>query len=572
MKKFSLLFFFLVGIGMCLNAQKKPSNYTPTYKKVVEWYDSVDKKHARAQFITIGKTNSGKPLHMFVISSEGLKTPASDSKRITVLINNGIHPGEPDGINASMQLCAEILNNEKKYAPWLEKMVICVVPVYNVDGALNRGCCSRANQNGPQEYGFRGNARNLDLNRDFIKMDSENAKSFARMFREWRPHILIDTHVSNGADYQYTFTYILSQKDKLSPVIQPVYDLFDKELGIAMKKKGHDIVPYVNTTENTPDKGINAFIESPRFATGYATLFNCFGITVETHMLKPFDQRVKATYDGLVSMLDISATHAENIYKTKTEADIHTSKLNDLALNYQIDTTRVKKIPFKGFLYSYPVSTVTGLPILKYDVSKPITWQIPFYENCTASHHVSKPKYYIIPQAWGEVIQRLAMNGVEMSALIKDSVINVNASYIDSIVYSKKPYEGHFYHNFIRLRDEEQQVAFNQGDFIIPMGKVTDRFVMEVLEPISEDSYFRWNFFDEILQQKEWFSDYVFEQKAEELLEKDPALKRAFEKRKNTDEDFMQDSWAQLYYIYTRSEYYEKSHNRYPVYRIEYKR
>lgn len=46
---------------------------------------------------------------------------------------------------------------------------------YNVGGMMNRSSSSRANQDGPEEYGFRGNSQNLDLNRDFIKMDSEEA-------------------------------------------------------------------------------------------------------------------------------------------------------------------------------------------------------------------------------------------------------------------------------------------------------------------------------------------------------------------------------------------------------------
>ena len=93
--------------------------------------------------------------------------------------------------------------------------MIVIIPVYNVGGALNRGSYSRANQNGPEAYGFRGNARNLDLNRDFIKCDSRNARSFNRLFNQWKPDVFVDTHTSNGADYQYVMTLISTQKDRL---------------------------------------------------------------------------------------------------------------------------------------------------------------------------------------------------------------------------------------------------------------------------------------------------------------------------------------------------------------------
>ena len=69
--------------------------------------------------------------------------------------------------------------------------------------ALNRNSTTRTNQNGPESYGFRGNARNYDLNRDFIKSDTKNAKTFAQIFHLVQPDVFIDNHVSNGADYQY---------------------------------------------------------------------------------------------------------------------------------------------------------------------------------------------------------------------------------------------------------------------------------------------------------------------------------------------------------------------------------
>ena len=86
------------------------------------------------------------------------------------------------------------------------------IPVYNVDGALSRQDTSRVNQNGPEAFGFRGNARHLDLNRDFIKADSLNARTFAQVFTRWDPDVMVDTHTSNGADYQHVVTLIATQQ------------------------------------------------------------------------------------------------------------------------------------------------------------------------------------------------------------------------------------------------------------------------------------------------------------------------------------------------------------------------
>ena len=217
-------------------------------------------------------------------------TKGNTEGKINILINNGIHPGEPEGIDAAMILTSTILNVEsgtpistqkyftQKYkedkilAHLLDIANIYIIPVYNVDGSLRRNSTTRANQNGPEEYGFRGNGRNLDLNRDFIKMDSRNAFAFVKIFQEVKPHLFIDTHTSNGADYQHIVTYIATQKDKLQKSISEYqYNSFVPQLNASLKKYKFDPAPYVNAWSDVPDSGWAAFYESPRFATGYST-------------------------------------------------------------------------------------------------------------------------------------------------------------------------------------------------------------------------------------------------------------------------------------------------------------
>src|SRR5436190_17153024 len=250
--------------------EKYLNNKTVTYSEAIDFYQQLDSGYDKAKLITYGLTDSGKPLHLFVISFDKDFDPASlhkKNKRI-ILINNGIHPGEPDGIDASMKWSEDILKRNL-YDSLLKNTIVCIIPVYNIDGALDRGCCARANQNGPEEYGTRANGQHLDLNRDFIKCEALNTKSFIEIFRKWDPDIFIDTHVSNGADYQYVMTLISSQHDKLTPVLGEFMKnkvtpfLFDE-----MKRNGNVMTPYVNTIKEIPDDGIAGFPETPRFSTG----------------------------------------------------------------------------------------------------------------------------------------------------------------------------------------------------------------------------------------------------------------------------------------------------------------
>ena len=172
---------------------------------------------------------------------------------------------------------------------------------------------------------------------------------------------------------------------------------------------------------------------------------------------------------------------------------------------------------------------------------------------------------YLIPQAWSRVIERLQMNGVAMKQLVKDTSISCEVTYITSYESGKNPYEGHYPHYNTKTRTETQALKFYKGDYLISVDQACNRYIVETLDPKGDDSFFAWNFFDAVLQQKEWFSDYIFEEKAEEILKADPKLKAELESKKKADKAFAENNRAQLYFIYMHSPYYEKSHNRYPV-------
>ncbi|MEW6467601.1 MAG: M14 family metallopeptidase [Bacteroidota bacterium] len=565
-----MLFFILLFSPFLLFPQpgkKKVYTTTLTYPEIIAAYQSLEKKSPYAKLLTCDTTDIGKPLHLFVISKSKVFDPAGVSKlgKTVLLINNGIHPGEPDGIDASVEFATTLLSNEKNIP---DSVVICIIPVYNIDGCLNRGKYSRANQNGPEEYGFRGNAQNLDLNRDFIKADSKNAKAFIRIFQDWKPHVFVDNHTSDGADYQYVMTLIATQRNKLHPVLseymtsEMVPYLYDR-----MKEKKYEMCPYVETLADIPDKGIVEFLETPRYSTGYAALFNCIGFVPETHMWKPYNDRVWSTYELLLAITEITERDAARIAVKKNAADLSVLTQKELFFNYRLDTTRFDSIEFRGYEAEYKVSTISGLQRLFYNRNKPYTKKIRFYNRYTPLVKVTRPACYLIPQAWDKVIERLKLNKVILQRLSKDTSITCEVYYIQSYETVKTPYEGHYLHYSIKTYKETQTLNFYKGDYVVHTS-YNGRYVAETLEPESEDSFFAWNFFDGILQQKEWFSPYIFEEKAVEILNADPKLKEELEAKKKTDKDLAASHWAQLYFIYKNSVYYEKSHNRYPVARL----
>ena len=545
-------------------------NQTSTYEDAIDYYKKLAKMYPEVSIREYGITDIGKPLHLVIVSKDRIFNPdkaAEENKRI-ILINNGIHPGEPEGIDASMMLSRDLLQI-KRLTSYLDNVIVLIIPIYNIGGALNRGCCSRANQNGPEEYGFRGNAKNLDLNRDFIKCDSENARTFTRIFHEWNPDVFVDTHTSNGADYPYVMTYISTQKDKLNKHLS---EYLENEMlpfmNEDMKSKKNEMIPYVQPYRQTPDSGIIAFLETPRYASGYTTLFNTIGFITETHMFKPFNERVKATYDFLVTTIKVVNKDFEKIAIARAAAMEDCATKTSFGLVWKFNPEEYKTIKFKGYAAVRKPSAVTGTERLTYDRSKPWTKEIPFYNSYKVVKAVDKPYAYIIPQAYANVVDLLFINNVDIDVLAGDMKLEVEVYILDQYKTSKRPYESHYPHSNTSVLKEIRTVTFNEGDFVIFTDQVTNRYIIECLEPEATDSYFNWNFFDNVLQQKEWYSSYAFEEIAADLLKTDAKLRQEFEEKKASDAEFADSPSAQLLFIYRHSDYYENSHNLYPVGRV----
>jgi hypothetical protein len=563
----------LLFLPCILYSQNKESrtfySNTKPYDQVIADFTAVDNNSEITAMTTSGMTDAGKPLHVFVLSKDKLFSPeaAKSNGKVVIMINNAIHPGEPDGVDASYEL-VKTYTEHPDLLP--SEVVLVIIPVYNIDGYLNRGSTSRANQNGPEQYGFRGNAKNLDLNRDFIKADAQNTIAFEQIFQMWKPDILIDNHVSDGADYSYTMTLIATQRNKLNSFVAAY---MDKKMvpGIYsdMARIGNPICPYVETMGETPESGIVGFLETPRFATGYAALFNCMGFVPETHMLKPYNDRVWATYDLMQVIIARAGKDASAIIEAHRKADEDVKQAVSFALGWELDTTRYELIDFHGYEASHVISKISGLPVLNYDHSRPYKKQIRFYNTYKPSMMVNKPQVFIVPQAWTEVIFRLQLNGVEMKRLLHDTILRARFYHIDKYNAPSQPYESHYLHKGTETSFCDMEGKFYQGDYVIHMNQVANRYVMEVLDPRFDDSFFAWNFFDGILNQKEWFSDYVFDAKAEQILKDDPSIKSQLDSARAADPDLAANHWRQMNFIYQRSEYKEKTHMLYPVARFE---
>ena len=572
MKKLSicslLFFFFYSSTAQQCRFERTDGKESATYFEAIDWYKNLDKTSAQVLVKEMGMTDAGYPLHIVLVSADGKFDAAQWHKqnKAVIMINNGIHPGEPDGIDASMLLVRDIVSKKVKLP---DNIALAFIPVYNIGGCLNRNAYSRVNQNGPLEYGFRGNAQNLDLNRDFTKCDSKDARSFAQIFHWLDPDILIDNHVSDGADYQHTMTLITTQYDKLSADLGGwLRDKFEPQLYSGMTEKKWDMVPYVDFSSSGPEKGMEMFYDPPRYSSGYAALFQTISFIPETHMLKPYKDRVLSTHALMQTFIEKTSANVIELIAQRAKARAEVIKERSWPMNWNIDTTTYLLISFKGYEQAFKPSEATGLQRMFYDRSKPYTKQVKYYNRFKPSNFVSAPLAYIIPQGWYAVVDLMKLNNVIVTQLKNDTLIDVEAYHIDDYKASPRPFEKHHRNSLVKVSVMKQKIRFLKGDYLITMNQKANRYIVEMLEPTNDDSFFSWNFFDAVLQQKEGYSDYRWEDVAADVLKNNPDLKKKLEDKKAVDPKFAGNGSAQLDFIYKNSPYYEPSHNRYPVYRL----
>ncbi|MEL6123099.1 MAG: hypothetical protein AAFR14_05215 [Bacteroidota bacterium] len=327
-----------------------------------------------------------------------------------------------------------------------------------------------------------------------------------------------------------------------------------------MSESHYEMTPYVNAWGGTPDKGFSQFLDLPRYSTGYVTLFHTLGFMTETHMLKPYNRRVESTYAYLLGVLDFLSKEGKTVVRHRNQAKELVKVQQQFPVTWKLDRSQHSDLLFKGYEPEYRVSEVTGQQRLKYNRNRPFERIVPYYNHYIPDIIVDKPDYYFVAQGWHDIIERLQSNGVEIEQFERDTIIKVEVYYIEDYSSPDKPWEGHYFHSEVEVRKASKQVQFYKGDYKIAVNQWVNRYIIETLEPQAADSFFRWNYFDTILGQKEHYSAYVFEDYAKQLLADNPRLKTEFEEKRKSDPEFSKSSRAQLDFIYQRSSHYEKEY------------
>lgn len=581
MKNFFTFLYVIVLFSITISAQNEQwetyfekSGFlsTPNYQLSVEYFKKLEDASPFAKMFEFGITPQGRPLYCMIISKDMVFTPTEVKKlnKPIVLIMNGIHAGEIEGKDASMILLREILITKEK-ENLIDSCVLLVIPVFNIDGHERISPYNRINQNGPEEMGWRTTAQNLNLNRDFTKADAPEMKAFLKLFNEWLPDFWFDVHTTNGADYQYTITYAIETDKNTADVSSRwINNAFLPYVLNATEKAGYLIAPYVDFRDGDPKKGLIDWVTPPRFSHGYAAARNRPGLLIETHMLKPYKERVFSTIALITASLQfINRNHKElieiNVQADKERIEKYYFNKETFPLVYE-SINEPDTFLYKGIESIEEKSWVTGNTILRY-IGEKYEIKIPLWNKFTVKESIIIPEAYLIPKEFQSIIEIAKLHGINIDVLDKNTKFSVEKIRFKNIKFPQNSFEGRTLPEYeYDLFPDTVEVP--KGTFYIPTNQRTLPMIVYLFEPKSTDSFVKWGFFNSIFERKEYFESYSMEPIARKMAKENPELKEEFLRKIESDEQFAKNPRARLNFFYERSPYFDSQYNLYPVMRV----
>jgi murein tripeptide amidase MpaA len=554
------------------HCEKSGMTESPDYHNTIKYFEKFEKNFPSVKIIDFGTTPQGRKLKAVIVSKDKAFTPAlaKKSNKAIVLIQNGIHSGEIEGKDACMLLLREILVTKEK-SHLLDNLILLIIPVLNIDGHERLSQFNRPNQNGPKQMGWRTNALNLNLNRDYLKADTPEIQSFLKLFNDWLPDFMIDNHTTNGADYQYHVTYGIETHQNIDrSLVNWINSKYLPYLTTKVESDGFIIGPYMEFKDGTIESGILDLPSPPRLSHGYCAVQNRVCLLVETHSLKPFDNRVFSTKSMMTHSLEFVNKNSRELIELNKQADKNPVK------NYLIDKKKFPlvlvsngkfdKFIFKGFEWYDEYSEITGSTVRKY-TNKPIEIEIPIFNQAKSLKKIIVPKAYLIPQEFQNIIKVLDYHQIKYSQLQSIKKFKIERYRFSDVKFAPRPYEGRQLPSF-NTKCFEEVVTLPKGTYFVPTNQRSLRVIVNLLEPDASDSFVHWGFFNAFFERKEYAEAYVMEPYAKIMIENNQALRNEFYKRLESDEKFRNDPLGRLDFFYRNSPFFDQGENVYPILRL----
>ena len=536
---------------------------SPNYADTRAWFDRLDAASDLIRIEQFGVSPEGRPIYAVIASKDGA---VFDPSKPVLLAQAGIHPGEIDGKDAGMMLLRDIAFNGK--SDLLDRVNLILIPILSVDGHERASAYSRPNQRGPRIQGWRNTAANQNLNRDYLKLDQPEMRAVRGLILKYKPDLYVDIHVTDGMDYQYDVTYGFNGENGVysrSPASSRWLDtVFKPAINAGLEAQGHIPGELVfGVDDRNPRAGLSDGGLGERFSNGWGAAAHVPTILIENHSLKPYEQRVLGTYVFLEDTMRLLARQGPAL-RAAIAAD-SALRPTSIPANFEADATPITTRTFKGIRYETYDSSASGRSEIRWlGQADPEPWALPFF----GSHPtltLARPKAYWVPSYRADLIERLRIHGIRMETLEAPRTVPVEMLRLDDPRVASRHNEGHVQVAVTAVTPTRRDRTYPVGSVRVPTDQPLGDVVVLLLEPQSNESFFAWGLFPEVLSRVEYIEGYAIAPLAEAMMAADPALKTAFEAKLAADPAFAADGDARLQWFYERTPFYDDYYRLYPV-------
>jgi len=488
--------------------EKTDFTRTSLYDEVMDYLFALKSQSPLLELAVFGESFEGRMIPLVIVSASGVRNSYDLHRQglPAVLIMANIHAGEVEGKEAVQMLLRDFAFG--RHLDWLDGQVVLFLPVFNADG--NEKIGKNRRDNGPEEAGVRHNGQGLDLNRDYIKLDSPEVNALVKLLREWDPVLVVDLHTTNGSYHRHPVTYSTMAHPN-SPVElrdymwQKFYPAVGREL---LEKYGYSSIPYGNfSNRSDPQKGWANDAFEVRYGSNYVGLRNRFTVLDENYSHADFRTRVLSCLAFLKSILSYTSVHINEMAVLAAEADRQTSesftreqialsyrveKLFDMVVNsYEFELERIKKAD----LHKYP-AWYGGLLVRKTDRER--DYQVPYLAKAVIEKGRSLPAGYLLDPFQPEVIEKIRAHGVVVHRLLEDWNGEIESFQISGLEMARNIFQGRV---AVSLKGDYKSEIRNlpAGSHFVSLNQPLARLAAVMLEPEGSDSLAAWGFFNRVL-------------------------------------------------------------------------
>lgn len=547
---------------------------TPSYQETIAYLEKLRTDLPEMHLGFFGSSGEGRPMPFVVVSKEKAFTAerARQTGKPVVLIQSGIHGGEVDGKDATLMILRDMARGGHR--DLIDKLTLVLVPIYNVDGHERMSPYNRPNQDGPRQgMGFRTTTQGFDLNRDHVKLASDEARALINLVDTWRPHLHIDNHVTDGVDHDWVLTWTWAEAPQIAAPVDSWLRRHMPAVLAATEKAGHRNGPYVDLKDRGDlKKGFSSWVGQPRFSSGFFPLLNRPSILVETHSYKPYKQRVLATRDFNLAVLDEIAKDPAGLTQAVADAEAATVAMgkpdappSEVVVSWQ-ESDEADPIRFPVYATETKQSVVSGQPLVRYRRGQVAEIEVPWYHRSEPARTLPRPRGYLVMPGWPQIEQRLRWHGLVVEKLDKPAEIEVETQRVSNPSHASSPYQGMFRIDRADVKRQTEKRHIPAGALWIPADQPDFELAVQLLEPEAPDSLFAWGYLSNVFESKEYIDAGVLEDQVAKLLE-DPATAKAWQEALK-DEKLAADPFGRYLWWYRRTPHWDETLGLLPYFRV----